>query len=110
MADTEKERRTDERSYIEPYETGTSLEVRLGGKTYRFGLMDTSPRGMGMLVMKKDAEALKTFEPGDRLNMKYRVAETSLFMKFEIKHITLIQRGPYKGHYQVGISLSPNPE
>jgi hypothetical protein len=110
MANVEKERRTQGRSYIEPYDTGTFLEFAPGDKKYRFNLLDTSPDGMGMLVFQKDAEVLENFEAGERVNLKYSVAETSLYMKFEIKHVTLIERGPFKGHYQIGISLVPQPE
>ena len=110
MVKAEEERRLQGRSYIEPYDTGTFLEFNPGDKIYRFNLLDTSPDGMGMLVFKKDVEVLENFETGERVNLKYSVAETSLFMKFEIKHVTLIERGPFKGHYQVGISLAPQSE
>ena len=100
-----KERRSQKRSFIEPYDTGTFLEFTLAGKKYRLNLLDTSPDGMGMLVMDEEKEILKKIKPGDRIKMKYGTPHVSVFMNFEIKHITPIREGTYKDNYMVGLSL-----
>ena len=99
------ELRTHSRNYIEPYDTGTYLEFNLRGNDYRFNLLDTSPEGMGMLVKKDNAQILEDLDIGDRIRMEYKTPEASIPMDFEIKHVTLIERGKLKGHHQVGLSL-----
>jgi len=105
----EEERRTKERDFIEPYDTGTFLEFTLEGKKYRFNLLDTSPGGMSMLVMDGDVGVLERIKIGDKIKMKYSTSEASLSMDFELRHITPIKRGTFKGHYQVGLYLIPHP-
>jgi len=105
----EKERRTKKRNFIEPYDTGTFLEFTLKGKKYRFNLLDTSPGGMSMLVMDDDAETLKKIIIGDKIRMKYSTPEADVLMDFELRHITPIKRGTFKGHCQVGLSLISDP-
>lgn len=104
-----KDNRTQKRAYIEPYCTGTFLEFMLGGKGYKFNLLDTSPGGVGMLVPNVEAEVLKELKPGDQIEMQFGTCDASAIINFEIKHITTIKRGTYKGHYQVGLSLCCNP-
>ncbi|MFC1867316.1 PilZ domain-containing protein [Thermodesulfobacteriota bacterium] len=100
-----KELRTRERSYIEPYDTGTYMEFNLSGNDYRFNLLDTSPEGMGMLVKKDEAEIISGLSIGDRIRMEYKTPEASIPMEFEIRHVTRIERGTLKGHHQVGLSF-----
>ena len=105
-----KERRRHPRSYVEPYDTGTYLEFRQAGTSYRFNLLDTSPGGMGMLVKMEAAEVLNNMEIGDHIRMEYKTGEASMVMDFEVRHISRIVRGRYKGHHQVGLSLLSGPE
>ena len=104
------ERRGPERSYTEPYDSGTFLEFTLEGAKYRFVLLDTSPGGMGMLVMNEESDILQKLKIRDKIEMKYGNPETSVFMNFEVRHITSISRGPFKGHFQVGLSLFHDQE
>ena len=106
MENGKEERRGKKRSYIEPYDTETFLEFRLEGKKYRFKLLDTSPGGVGMLITKEDEEVVKKLKIGDRRKMKYATPEGSLYMDFELMHITPINRGRYEGHLQVGLAIS----
>jgi c-di-GMP-binding flagellar brake protein YcgR len=108
MAYQGEERRKYKRSYIEPYDTSTLLEVTLGDKEYRFKLLDTSPGGMGMLVLEEEADVLKKLNVGDQIKMKYGTPQVSAFMNFQITHITLIMEGVHKGNYLVGLSLFLN--
>jgi hypothetical protein len=105
-----KERRGHPRTYVEPYDTGTYLEFRQGSKSYRFNLLDTSPEGMGMLVRMETAEVLNNMGIGDHIRMEYKTAEASMVMDFEVRHISRIVRGRYKGHHQVGLSLISGPK
>jgi hypothetical protein len=100
-----KERRSQKRAYIEPYDSRTFLEFTLAGKKYRLNLLDTSPDGMGMLVTDKEKKLLEKIKPGDRIKMKYGTPQVTVFMNFEIKHITPIREGTYKDNYIVGLSL-----
>ena len=103
-----EEKRDPKRSYVEPYDTGIFLEFTLNDKKYRFNLLDTSPDGMGMLIMDEESDILKKLRIRDQIKMKYGKPNASVFMTFEIRHITSIKRGPFKGHFQVGLSLLHN--
>lgn len=104
-----KEKRIQKRAYIEPYDTGTFLEFILYGKGYRFNLLDTSPGGIAMLVPNMEAEVLKELKRGDQIEMEFGTCYANALINFEIRHITTIKRGTFKGHYQVGLSLSCEP-
>ncbi len=104
-----KEKRDQKRAFIEPYDTGTFLEFMLDGKEYRFNLLDTSPGGIGMLVPNVEAEFLKELKPGDQIEMECGTPYASALISFEIRHITTIKMGTFKGHYQVGLSLCCKP-
>ncbi len=104
-----EDRRGPTRSYIEPYDTGTSIGFTLEHKTYRFRLLDTSPGGIGMLVNKGEKEVLKKITTGDRMRMSYGDPDTNILMNFEIRHVTGIKMGAFEGHYQVGLCLISNP-
>ena len=41
----------------------------------------------------------------DEIEMTYRTPEDNLLMIFEIRHITQLEKGAFKGHHQVGLSL-----
>lgn len=109
MGYEEVDKRKENRACVEPYDTGTFLEFTLGREKYRFSLLDMSTQGIGMLVLKKETKVLEKLKPGDQLNMKYITLEKADFMDFEVKHITQIGRGAWKGHYQVGLSLISRP-
>jgi len=110
MDNAMEEKRVEKRTYIEPYDSGTSLEFTLEGKKYLFTLLDTSPGGMGMLVPDGDGEVLKRLKIGDQIKMKYKTKVTSVFMDFEVRHITSIDRGKFEGGHVVGLSLQGDPK
>lgn len=101
-----EEKRVEKRSYVEPYDSGTFLEFTLDGKRYRFNLLDTSPGGVGILVRREQKDILKQLGIGDRKKMKYTTPEASLYMDFELRHVTRIQRGSFEGHFQVGLAFA----
>ncbi|MBW2116106.1 MAG: hypothetical protein JRH04_15050 [Deltaproteobacteria bacterium] len=86
-----KDKRTQKRAYIEPYDTGTFLEFMWEGKEYRFNLLDTSPGGIGMLVPNVESEVLKELKPGDQIEMEFGTCDASALINFEIRHITTIK-------------------
>jgi hypothetical protein len=50
---------------------------------------------------------LHHLRPGARISMAYISPETTVPMNFEIRHITEIKRGKFRGHFQVGLCLVP---
>ena len=103
-----EDRRGPTRSYIEPYDTGTSIGFTLENKKYRFRLLDTAPGGIGMLVRRGEKEVLKKITTGDRIRMNYGDPGTNIPMNFEVRHVTGIKMGAFEGHYQVGLCLISN--
>ena len=99
------DKRNIERAYIEPFDSGTFLEFRLGERQYRFNLLDTSPGGIGMLVKDGESKVLEALKIGDQVKMIYKTPEAYMPVDLEIKHISSIHSGKLKGHYQVGLSF-----
>lgn len=104
------EERSTERKYVEPYKTNIFLIFSTNDKSYRFNLLDISPKGIGMLVEKGDEDVLNFFTQGDMINMEYSSRETEIPMDFIVKHITSIERGDLIGHYQIGLELCSENE
>lgn len=100
-----KDRRNQDRAYVEPYTTNTFLEFTISGRTHRCPLLDVSPAGLGMLISHTEKEILQHLRPGARMSMAYTSPEATLPMNFEIRHITEIKRGNFRGHFQVGLCL-----
>jgi hypothetical protein len=99
-----QDRRNQHRAYVEPYTTNTFLEFTLSGRMHRCALLDVSPGGLGMLVPQIEKEILST-AARHQMNMVYTSPEATVPMDFEIRHITEIKRGSFRGHFQVGLCL-----
>jgi len=59
-------------------------------------------------LVKEGSEILEKIKVGDVVEMRYYTAEASKpaeYFETEIKHITKDDKGRFKGHYLVGISL-----
>jgi hypothetical protein len=102
-----RDRRQQDRAYVEPYTTNAFLEFTLSGRMHRCLLLDVSPHGLGMLVSDTEKELLQHLRPGARMNMAYASPEATVPMMFEIRHITEIERGNFRGCFQVGLCLVP---
>jgi hypothetical protein len=102
-----QDRRQQDRAYVEPYTTNTFLEFILSGHAHRCLLLDVSPRGLGMLISPAEKEMLPHLRPGLTMSMAYTSPEATVVMNFEIRHITEINRGAFKGHFQAGLRLVP---
>jgi len=79
------------------------------GKEYRFNLLDTSLGGIGILVPNMEVKVLEELKTDDYIQMDYGTRDAGKHINFEIRHITPIKRGTFKGHYHVGLSLSCIP-
>ncbi len=77
---------------------------------FQFRVRDISPSGMGILV-NEGSKALKYLGVGQVLLMKYNPGNpdgSPEQMKTEIRHITLVSNGRYRGHYLVGLRIKNN--
>jgi hypothetical protein len=74
-------------------------------KNYRFGLLDKSKGGIGMLVLNEDSDILTRVKIGDKLKSTFKNAQETSVMDLMISHITPIRKGTYRGDYRVGLSL-----
>ena len=85
-----------------------SVELKLPNlPIYVFKVKDTSQSGICFLV-KADSEILNHIKEGLVLNLKYHIEDTknqSEAFSSEIKHITKMDKGPYKDHQLVGLMI-----
>jgi len=76
---------------------------------HQFKVRDVSPSGMGILVNENSA-VLEHLKINDVLEMKYNPNDSSNlpeYLKTEIRHITKLEEGKFKGHYLVGMLIIP---
>jgi len=100
------ERRTEPRQLTEQYH---SVEFRPLGleAVYQFKIWDMSSKGMCLLV-KEESEVLNHLAVGDVLEMRYCPAGPwgdARHMRTEIRHISRDEKGGFKGHFLVGLSI-----
>ncbi len=95
----------------EPRETDLNncrVEIKLIGKPlYQFKLKDISNKGAGVLI-KDDSGFLNLIDTDQNLEADFIASKASKHAgmhKAQIKHITKIEDGRYKGHRLVGISI-----
>lgn len=98
--------RSEPRTILDQY---CSVEFSLSKKDpiFQFRVQDISPSGMGILV-NEGSMALKYLKVGQVLLMKYNPENpdgSSEQMETEIRHITLVANGRYRGHYLVGLRV-----
>jgi hypothetical protein len=100
------EKRSEPRKILDQY---YSVEFSISKMlpVYQFKVRDISPSGIGILVNESSA-VLDHLEVGNVLEMKYNPRNSSdlpEYLKTEIRHITKIEEGKYKGHYLVGMLI-----
>jgi hypothetical protein len=99
------EKRAETREILEKMK---SLELKLPDlPIYVFRVKDTSPNGICFLV-KADSDILNHIQEGQILNMRYHaedITKPSEVFISEIKHITKMDKGPYKNHQLVGLMI-----
>ena len=98
--------RSEPRTILDQYR---SVEFSLSSEhpVFQFRVRDISPSGMGILV-NEGSMALKYLKAGQVLLMKYNPENpdgSPEQMDTEIRHITLVADGRYKGHYLVGLRV-----
>ena len=83
-------------------------EIKLVGEPlYQFRVTDVSTQGAGLLITP-GSRFLQVIEAGQILEVNFispEGTEPSGWYQSEIKHITEMKTGPYKGLKQVGIQI-----
>jgi len=100
------EKRSEHREIFDQY---FSVEFSVSSMLpiHQFKIRDVSPSGIGILV-NESSEVLGHLGVNSVLEMKYNPRNSSdlpEYLKTEIKHITKIVQGQYKGHYIVGMLI-----
>ena len=84
------------------------VEIKfIGMPVYQFKVRDVSATGAGVIV-REDSEFLKMIEIGQTLEVNFispRGSNPSGFYRAVVKQISKLDRGRYKGHRLVGISM-----
>ncbi len=114
MKETEKktaENRSEQRTILDQYR---SVEFSLSKQDpiFQFRVRDVSPSGMGILV-NEGSMALNYLKVGQKFDMKYNPENpkgSTEQMETEIRHITRIVNGRYRGHYLVGLTVKAIPK
>ena len=74
---------------------------------FQFRVRDVSPSGIGILI-KSGSKALDYLKVGQVIDMKYNPEDSNGLsdeMKTEIRHITYLEDGRYRGQYLVGLLI-----
>ena len=101
-----REKRSEPRRILDQY---YSVEFSISSTlpVHQFKVRDVSPSGIGILLNESSA-VLDHLEVGNVLEMKYNPSNSSdlpEYLKTEIRHITKIDEGQFKGHYIVGMLI-----
>lgn len=106
MAGRINEKRRYPRTRLDSSDTGHRIEGSIRGKHYRFRVLDTGEGGIGILVEPSQSEILTVMQHGARLTMDYINPNGCMSICVEIRHVTLLTEGPFKGSHSVGFSIS----
>ena len=85
---------------------GASIKL-VGVPLYQFKLKDISANGSNLLV-KEDSSMMNYLKVGQTLEINFLSdikSNHNGFYKTEVKHITKVDKGRYKGHYIVGVQI-----
>ncbi len=101
-----KESRSVSREKIDKF---YSVEFSIKGleSVYQFRIWNLSQKGMCVLV-KEDSSIFPHLKVGERFKMKYypsEMLEPIEYLDTEVKHITKDEKGRFKGHYMIGLSV-----
>ena len=101
-----REKRSEPRKILDQY---FSVEFSISRMlpVHQFKVRDVSPSGIGILVNENSA-VFAHLKVSDVLKMKYNPTDSSdlpEYLRTEIRHITKIDEGKYKGHYLVGMLI-----
>ena len=104
------ERRSETR---EPAKEGYNAEIKmLGYPIYQVKIADISPTG-ARIVVKEDSSLLSLLTVGRILDVRFHSDDQDwpdavIQFEAEVKHISEIKEGRYKGHRLVGIQMLAN--
>ncbi len=110
MKESEKKaakNRSEPRTFLDQY-TSVEFSISKQDPIFQFRVRDISPSGMGVFV-NEGSMALKYLKVGQVLDMKYNPADPAgspVQMVTEIRHITLLDKGRYRGNYLVGLLIN----
>jgi hypothetical protein len=99
------ERRSAKRAFPKGFH-GAEIKL-IGIPLYHFKLKDISDYGVSLLVNENSAMIIH-LTVGQCLKIKFYSdshANLNGYFESEIKHITKIEEGRYKGHYSVGVQI-----
>jgi len=100
-----EERRSQKR---EAARNSYHAEIRLlGVPIYEVKIKDLSSNGVSILV-KKDSLLLNHLGIGKTISVKYYLGDRSKALgpfKANIKHLTQLEEGRFKGHFSAGLSI-----
>ena len=100
------ETRTEARTFLDMYRS-VEFSISPRDPVLQFRIRDVSPSGMGIL-MNKASKALAYLRVGQLIDMTYNPENgkgAPEHMKTEIRHITYLENGPFKGQYLVGLHI-----
>lgn len=100
------ESRSEPRTVLDQYNS-VEFSISKQDPVFQFRVRDVSPSGMGILL-KSGSKALDYLKVGQVLVMKYNPEDSngsSDKMKTEIRHITYLEDGRYRGQYLVGLLI-----
>lgn len=98
------EGRSEARTILDAY-CSVEFSISRQDPAFQFQIRDVSPVGMGILI-NKASKALACLKAGQVLDMTYHPENgkgAPENMKTEIRHITYLESGPFKGQYLVGL-------
>jgi len=73
-------------------------------KVYRLKVIDVAATGLGLIVDKENFDLLKKINVGDSIKgISFFLPYATLTVDAEVKHMTRITRGEFKGSYILGI-------
>jgi hypothetical protein len=99
------EKRLEKRAFPKGFH-GAEIKL-IGIPLYQFKLKDISDNGASLLV-KENSSMINNLGIGQSLKIKFYSddhPELNGYFESEIKHITKIEKGRYKGHYLVGVQI-----
>ena len=75
---------------------------------YQFKLYRCSDMNGVSVHVKQDSEVLNHLRPGEKVDMKYYPKDSDhqiSYMRTKILNIIKEEQGPFKGHFQIGLSI-----
>jgi len=100
------DRRSDPSPMANQY-SSVEFAISSSEPAYQFRIQDVSSTKIGILV-KESSAVLKHLRVGDTLNMKYypvKSSEHPKYLETRIEHITKDEKGRFRGHNLVGLSV-----